>query len=142
LARSGPTFDFDEHRGQAVGSHIRMGGSAFGIGLAVDEVVTEHDPPRRKAWRTVAPVRLLIIGAYEMGFAIAAAEGGCDLKVRIDYSLPGGLIGWLASPFAALYADWCVRRMTGDARTFFAGVRSEAGSGILARQEGRSSRSA
>ena len=42
------TYELDEQKGQAVGSHIRMGGSAFGLQLSLDEVVTERIPPRRK----------------------------------------------------------------------------------------------
>lgn len=42
------TYDFDAEGGQAVGSHMRMGGSAFGLRILVDEVVTVREPPRRK----------------------------------------------------------------------------------------------
>lgn len=58
------TYTFDAQRGQAVGSHIRAGGSAFGVKVDLDEVVTERIPPRRKAWRTVGEPRLLIVGPY------------------------------------------------------------------------------
>src|SRR3990167_6963246 len=68
------TYAFDAQRGQAVGSHIRMGGEAFGLRLFVDEVVTVRDPPRRKVWRTTGEPRLIIIGAYEMGFEIAEED--------------------------------------------------------------------
>ena len=34
------TYEFDEDRGQAVGSTIRMAGRAFGIPLALEEAVT------------------------------------------------------------------------------------------------------
>lgn len=61
------TYEFDRGRGQAVGSHIKMGGSAFGISLYVDEVVTERSPPGRKVWKTTEPTRLIIIDTYEMG---------------------------------------------------------------------------
>src|SRR5512143_2202136 len=64
------TYDFDEARGRAVGSHIRMGGTAFGLKLFVDEVVTDRVPPSRKVWRTVANPRLIVIGHYEMGFEV------------------------------------------------------------------------
>src|SRR6516165_2052003 len=47
------TYEFDEGRGMAVGSHIKMGGSAFGLQLFVDEVITERAPPWRKTWKTV-----------------------------------------------------------------------------------------
>ncbi len=113
------TYDFDAGRGQAVGSHIRMGGQAFGLDLFVDEVVTERDPPRRKVWRTVGQPRLLVIDGYEMGFEIAATATGSRLRVWIDYEptlqRPGR---WLPS-LADAYARWCVRRMTADASNAF-----------------------
>jgi hypothetical protein len=114
------TYKFDAGRGQAVGSHIRMGGSAFGVPLSVDEVVTERAPPARKAWRTEGPVRLLVIGGYAMGFEIAPEAEGARLTVWIDYELPRGPIGGLAGPLASLYARWCVNRMADDAVRHFA----------------------
>ncbi|MDQ0464045.1 hypothetical protein QO010_001816 [Caulobacter ginsengisoli] len=110
------TYDFDEARGQAVGSHIRMGGEAFGLSLFVDEVVTERDPSRRKVWRTVGTPRLLVVGPYEMGFELTPAGEGSDLRVWIDYDLPErGLGRWLGAFPAGLYARWCVQRMAADA---------------------------
>jgi hypothetical protein len=110
------TYEFDQGRGQEVGSHIKMGGAAFGLSLFVDEVVTERDPPRRKVWKTVGAPRLFIIGAYEMGFQIGAAPQGSMLRVWIAYTLPpsliGRVLGWL---FAGVYARWCVGRMVKDA---------------------------
>ncbi len=57
----------DEGSGQKVGSHIRLSGTAFGIKLFLDEVVTRHEPPRIKTWETVGDLRLLVIGHYGMG---------------------------------------------------------------------------
>ena len=114
------TYDLDAGRGMAVGSHIKMGGSAFGLTLFVDEVVVERDPPRRKMWRTVGVPRLLIIGGYEMGFGLEPQPGGSRLRVWIDYALPkpffARLLGLL---FAAFYARWCVSRMVADASAAF-----------------------
>lgn len=114
------TFDFDAGRGMAVGSHIRMGGSAFGLRLFLDEVVTERDPPRRKVWNTVGTPRLLIIGGYAMGFTLEPEPGGSRLRVWIDFTLPkpffGRLLGLL---FAGFYARWCVRQMVADASAAF-----------------------
>src|SRR5574341_716964 len=62
--------ELDERRGKAVGSHIRMTGTVFGMRLFLDEVVTLRTPPSEKAWETVGTPRLLVIGAYEMGFHI------------------------------------------------------------------------
>jgi hypothetical protein len=114
------TYDFDADRGQAVGSHIRMGGSAFGIPLFVDEVVVERVPPAHKVWRTEGPVRLVVMGAYAMGFDIAPEGSGSRLTVGIDYELPRSPVGWLAKPLAGFYARWCVGRMAGDAVLHFA----------------------
>jgi hypothetical protein len=115
------TYAFDEGRGRRVGSHIRMGGSAFGLTLDVDEVVTVREPPTRKIWRTVGAPRLLIIGAYQMGFHCQLDGGGARLRVWIEYNLPrsfaGRLLGLL---FAPAYARWCVRRMLTDAVKAFA----------------------
>ena len=56
----------DEGRGQAVGSHIRLSGKAFGFSLFADEVVTRREPPRLKVWETVGLPTLLVIGTYRM----------------------------------------------------------------------------
>ena len=65
-----------------------MSGTILGIHLFLDEVVTQHDPPYRKAWQTVGTPRLLVIGHYRMGFEINAETGGSKLRVFIDYALP------------------------------------------------------
>ena len=114
------TYEFDADRGQTVGSHIKMGGSAFGLSLYVDEVVTMREPPRRKAWKTVGAPRLLVVGAYEMGFDITPTAAGADLRVWITYDLAPGLLGRCLGPILApLYAKWCVGRMANDAATHF-----------------------
>lgn len=58
----------DAGRGQVVGSHIRLSGKILGIQLYLDEVVTQHEPPYRKAWQTVGTPKLLVIGHYRNGF--------------------------------------------------------------------------
>ncbi|MDO8324687.1 SRPBCC family protein [Phenylobacterium sp.] len=116
------SYDFDERRGQAVGSHIRMGGRAFGLELFVDEVVTERIPPRRKVWRTVGRPRLIIIGDYEMGFEATPVPDGAALRVWIDYELAPAGLGRLVPALADAYARWCVERMAGDARRTFGAV--------------------
>lgn len=114
------TYAFDAECGMAVGSRIHMDGSAFGLTLTVDEIVTERERPRRKVWRTIGNPRLVIIGGYEMGFRLADASPGCELTVWIDYWLPlhwgGALLGRL---FAGFYARWCVGRMVADAAKVF-----------------------
>ena len=119
------TYEFDAHKGKAVGSHIKMGGSAFGISLFVDEVVTVREPPRRKMWKTVGHTRLIVIGPYEMGYAVDGRSGGSELRVWIDYEPPRGwarFIPWLGS----MYARWCVGRMTADAAGRFGRISAMA----------------
>ena len=113
------SYEFDDGRGQRVDSHIRMGGRAFGIRIALDEVVTERSPPKRKAWRTVGQTQLIVVGAYAMGFDLAAIDGGTQVTVWIDYALPKSGVGrWLPS-LADGYARWCVQQMVRDAIAAF-----------------------
>ena len=111
----------DALKGQAVGSLIRITGRVLGINLAVEEVVTERVPPLHKTWETRGEPRLLVIGAYRMGFSITP-QGKCSkLVVFIDYQLPpSGFVHWLALVFSRPYAAWCTRRMVTDAMTAFA----------------------
>jgi hypothetical protein len=114
------SYEFDEARGRAVGSAIRMGGSVLGIRLSVDEVVVEHEPPVRKAWETIGQPRILVIGEYLMGFEISPSGTRCCLRVFIEYdrpsSFPGRILAWV---FAPVYARWCVNRMAKDGRKRF-----------------------
>ncbi len=113
------TYQFDAGRGRSVGSHIRMGGAAFGIALFVDEIVTLREPPLRKIWRTTGAPRLLVIGQYEMGFECLPQGPGTRLRVWIDYDLPASFIGKLfGSVLATFYARWCVQRILKDAVHF------------------------
>jgi hypothetical protein len=128
------TYEFDDARGQAVGSHIKMGGSAFGVSLFVDEVVVERAPPSRKVWRTVGATRLIIMGPYEMGFEINPDVSGSRLRVWIDYDLPMGLFGRLLGLLCAgFYARWCVGRMVADAVSHFSSIGAPTIAGTAAR---------
>jgi hypothetical protein len=118
----------DELKGRAVGSHIRLAGTAFGLRLELDEVVVEYEPPTRKIWETVGQPRLLVIGPYQMGYSIGSASGEADprdhrgvrLAVFIDYSLPSGPFGrFLGYLFGHWYARWCVARMVAEADAAF-----------------------
>lgn len=104
----------DDGKGQAVGSHIRLIGKAFGIKLFLDEVVTLREPPHRKVWETVGTPKLLVIGSYRMGLDIDEEDGMSRLRVFIDYNLPSGISRLLGYLFGRAYAKWCVQQMIKD----------------------------
>ena len=111
----------DEHRGQRVGSHIRVSGRVLGFDLSLDEVVTEREPPTRKVWETVGSPRLLVIGPYRMGFEVTPSGGGSLLRVFIDYAMPSSWPArWLGRVFGGYYAHWCTQNMVDDAVRQFA----------------------
>jgi hypothetical protein len=113
-------YDFDAARGMAKGSVIKMTGSFLGIRLFVEEVVVERRRPDFKMWETRGTPRLLIIGAYRMGFEIAGSGDICRLRVFIDYNPPlsrlARIMAWVLAP---VYARWCVNRMAKDAERHF-----------------------
>lgn len=122
-AGSSMHFETDAQHGQAVGSVIRMTGHVLGLRLNLEEVVIEREPPLRKVWQTVADPRLLVIGAYRMGFTIAPQGRGARLTVFIDYRLPPrGLAHGLGLLLGRAYAAWCTKRMTNDAAAAFGGL--------------------
>lgn len=100
----------DEGGGQKVGSHIRLSGKAFGMSIALDEVVTRHEAPRFKIWETVGTPRLLVIGHYRLGIEVTPHNDISNLHVFIDYNLPD-TNAWLGYLFGKAYAKWCVRQM-------------------------------
>lgn len=108
----------DEGQGQEVGSHIRMGGTAFGINLFLDEVVTRREVPFIKTWETVGTPKLLIIGQYRMGIDIRPQDEASLLRVFIDYDLPTTNV-WLGRVLSGAYAKWCVQQMLQGARKEF-----------------------
>jgi hypothetical protein len=123
------TYEFDEARGRAVGSVIRMGGSVLGIRLSVDEIVVEHTAPVRKVWETRGQPRILVIGAYRMGFEISPSGRLARLRVFIEYDHPASFVGQLlAWVFGPLYARWCVSQMARDAERHFNREFKERGS--------------
>jgi carbon monoxide dehydrogenase subunit G len=105
------TYEFDEERGRAVGSVIRLRGQMLGLTLRVEEVVTERVPPKRKVLETRGDQHMLVIGAYRLGFELDAAGGATAVSVFIDYDLPAGLFAIFARLPAYFYARWCVIRM-------------------------------
>ncbi|MFA5937782.1 MAG: hypothetical protein WC809_00380 [Sinimarinibacterium sp.] len=118
------TIELDEGQGRLIGSHIRLGGRLFGLGLYVEARVISRDPPVRKVWETVGEPRLLVIGRYRMGFESIATPGGRQLQVFIEYDDPlSGVPRVLGKLLGAAYARWCVRQMVEDAITQFARLR-------------------
>lgn len=126
MAGSSMSFAFNHLGGRKPGSRIDMDGKVLGIALKMSEIVVERDPPHRKVWETEGTPRLLVIGAYRMGFEIAPEGVGSRLRVFIEYDLPAWpwrLLGLVAAGF---YARWCVRSMASDAvRSFADGPRRQ-----------------
>ena len=122
LMMAGATMQvtLDALEGRAVGAVIHMAGRVLGIVLALDEVITEREPPSRKVWQTLGEPRLLVIGAYRMGFTIVTHERGSRLQVFIDYRRPArGLARVLGRLFGRAYAAWCTQKMANDAAATF-----------------------
>jgi Polyketide cyclase / dehydrase and lipid transport len=112
--------ELDAARGQKIGSWIRLSGKILGVTLAVEEIVTERTPPRRKVWETTGMPRLLVIGRYRMGFEIVPLEAGSHVTVFIDYALPEQAVtGWLGYFLGGYYARWCTQQMVADAVRHF-----------------------
>lgn len=107
--------EVDDGKGQAVGSHIRLSGKVFGIGLFVDAVVTLREPPHRKVSETVGTPRLLVISNYRLSLDINDEDGMSRLHVFIDYELSKGMTRLLGYLFGRAYAKWCVRQIIKDA---------------------------
>lgn len=116
MAGSRMNYEFGAARGRAIGARVRITGAFLGIPIEIEERVTDRDRPAGKAWRTIGVTRMLIMGAYRMGFTVHAIPGGSRLQGYIDYVLPqrgfAKVAGWL---FAGTYARWCVRGMLSGA---------------------------
>ena len=109
------TTVLDGTHGKAVGSVIEIRGRVFGLLLWLKEIVVERERPARKVWETIGAPRLLVVGAYRMGFRVSGNHPAM-LTVWIDYELPtSGTSKLLGKWFGRAYARWCVRRMTNDA---------------------------
>ncbi len=108
----------DGLKGKEIGSHIKMDGKVFGIYVSLDEVVTAHEPPRLKVWKTVGTPKLLIIGQYQMKVEIEPEVTGSLVKVSIDYELPSTLV-WLGKLLSGWYAKWCVQQMLEGTKSHF-----------------------
>ena len=120
MAGSKMEIAFDAGGGRAVGSKIRMSGRMLGLRLDLEEVVTEREPPLRKTWETIGEPRLLVIGAYRMGFEIKPSGSGSMLKVFIDYDDAPGPWIVLSKVVGPVYARWCTVNMARGAAQSFA----------------------
>lgn len=119
MAGSKMTLSTDEQDGQAPGARVRMEGKVPGLTRALEEVVTEREPPFTKVWQTVRS-ELLVIGQYQLGFALGASGDRSLLRVFIDYDLPRhGFARWWGKLLGETYARWCVERMASDAAARF-----------------------
>jgi len=112
-------ISLDEGQGKKVGSRVRMAGRIFGLFLYLEEAVTEYEPPRAKAWKTVGSPNLLVIGHYQMRLTIQPLEHKVSLlRVSIDYELPMRN-AWIGKLFGSMYAKWCVQQMIQGVRQQF-----------------------
>jgi hypothetical protein len=68
------------------GLHHPMAGQVLGLKLALDEVVTERQPPFKKTWETCGQPRLLIIDGYRMGFTVTPRPGGLEASSTEVYA--------------------------------------------------------
>ena len=114
------SIDVDADDGRVIGSIIRMRGRIMGIPLALEEVITERQPPNRKVWETIGTPKLLVMAHYRMGFELTPKGEVTTVRVFIDYSLPTAAPGlWLGRVLGPVYARWCTKQMADDvARQF------------------------
>ncbi len=120
MAGSSMRYRFDDGGGRDIGSVFGFEGSFLGLRLQVEEVVTQKTPPLSKTWKTRGTPKLLVMGAYEMGFVIQPKGGESILEVWIRYRHPPGFAGAiLGRLLGGIYARWCTRSMLGDARRNF-----------------------
>jgi hypothetical protein len=103
---------------RGVGATYRSWGRVLGLPIDFTTAVTQWVPGREKTWRTVGKPRLIVLGDFQMRFSLASRDGGTNVMMAIDYSLPTRGIGRLVGAvLAAPYARWCLRRMVRDARS-------------------------
>lgn len=109
----------DDRQGRTVGSMVKMRGNVLGVHLSLDEVVTEREPPCRKAWETV-DCNLFVIGSYRLGFDLSSDGPHTRARIYIAYGLPEKRTHrWLGLLFGRAYARWCIARMALDAQAAF-----------------------
>src|SRR5262245_36058332 len=119
LMGSKMTITTDALGGRVLGSKVRMDGQVLGMRLSLEEVVTEREPPFKKAWQTI-DAKLLVIGQYRLGFDLSPSGHHWLLRVFIDYDLPHrGFARWLGKLLGKTYARWCTEQMANDAAARF-----------------------
>ena len=95
-------------------------GRVLGLRIDFTTTVVRWVEDREKVWRTTGEPRLVVLGHFEMRFAMMAFAGGTGLTVSFDYDLPtprvGRMLGWL---LAGRYARWCARRIIRDVQVQF-----------------------
>ena len=73
------TIEMDQQHGRAVGSKITLRGRILSLSLKVEELVTQYDVPRAKAWKLqLAPEQ----------FVKRRQTLGIDAPVRVDAMPP------------------------------------------------------
>lgn len=102
----------DEGRGQKLGSKIIMEGKVLGITLFLEEIISSREPPFRKEWTIIGEPRLLVIGAYKMGFELKSVGQKTSMRMYIEYNLPKPIFSRILGLFfSGFYARWCTKQM-------------------------------
>ncbi|PWU18870.1 MAG: polyketide cyclase [Bdellovibrio sp.] len=119
MAGSRMKIDLDSKQGKEKDAEIVLRGSMMGIPLFVRERISERQPPRRKAWETVGPQKMIVLDQYRMGFEINPNGSTSKVSVFIEYSLPTGPQKLLGLLLGRVYARWCIDHMIKDAAFHF-----------------------
>lgn len=120
MAGAKMNYEFDEGKGQRLGSHVRLLGSFLGLELTIDEQVIDRVPERSKAWQTVGNPHVFILAEYRMGFSLQQLPRGCRVTAFIDYRLPArGFQRLLGRMAGGIYARWCVNNVIEQAAAHF-----------------------
>ena len=82
------SINVDAAGGRVPGSVIRLNGRMLGLTLAVEERVTEREPPQRKVRQTQGAPKLLVLTRYRMGFDIRNGEATTLFAIWLDFSVP------------------------------------------------------
>jgi uncharacterized membrane protein len=76
------------------GDTFRQSLRVVGRQLDTDWTVTELDRPRHVAYEAKGPAGARL----RMAQTVESADNGCRVSFEVDYELPGGAVGGLASP--------------------------------------------